>query len=259
MDPYFRRAKPDEVVAILRAREPARILIANGNKKDDRWHLQLVQRWVIQYNFYINDARWGRMFVRVCPYFPFSARVCLNQHHWLANRMRTTVCSGIPLGRLLGTMREEGIHFQQCSNAFSLCSDAKRLQELSDSLSARDLLTCGQKWLASCTPFFSERERKQAGCQHRLFFAQVEYCDNLIFERRAALDALGERLLDANRTIGQPNKITTIFGRKVTKRYGGKLQTVIEDLDLPNPVILPIRSVTGTPLATDGNPPQSLR
>ena len=220
MDTYFKRAKPDEVVAILRAREPARILIANGNKKDDRWHLQLAQRWVIQYNFYINDARWGRMFVRVCPYFPFSARVCLNQHHWLANRMR-----------------EERIHFQQCSNAFSMCSDAKRLQEISDSLSARDLLTCGQKWLASCTPFFTEHERKQAGCQHRLFFAQVEYCDNLIFERRAALDALGERLLDANRTIGQPNKITTIFGRKLTKRYGGKLQTVIEDLDLPNPVI----------------------
>ncbi len=220
MDPYFRRAKPDEVVAILRAREPARILIANGNKKDDRWHLQLAQRWVIQYNFYIHDARWGRMFVRVCPYFPFSARVCLNQHHWLANRMR-----------------EEGIHFHQCSNAFSMCSNAKRLQELSDSLSASDLLTCGQKWLACCTPFFTEHERKHAGCQHRLFFAQVEYCDNLIFERRAALDALGERLLDANRTIGQPNKITTIFGRKVTKRYGGKLQTVIEDLDLPNPVI----------------------
>src|SRR6266568_2010779 len=220
MDPYFRRAKPDEVVAILRAREPARILIANGNKKDDLWHLQLAQRWVIQYNFYIHDARWGRMFVRVCPYFPFSARVCLNQHHWLANRMR-----------------EEGIHFHQCSNAFSMCSNAKRLQELSDSLSASDLLTCGQKWLACCTPFFTEHERKHAGCQHRLFFAQVEYCDNLIFERRAALDALGERLLDANRTIGQPNKITTIFGRKVTKRYGGKLQTVIEDLDLPNPVI----------------------
>jgi hypothetical protein len=220
MDAYFKRALADEVVAIVRAREPARILIANGNKKDDRWHLQLAQRWVIQYNFYINDARWGRMFVRVCPYFPFSARVCLNQHHWLANRMR-----------------EERIHFQQCSNAFSMCSDAKRLQELSDSLSARDLLTCGQKWLASCTPFFTEHERKQAGCQHRLFFAQVEYCDNLIFERRAALDALGERLLDANRTIGQPNKITTIFGRKVTQRYGGKLQTVIEDLELPNPVI----------------------
>jgi hypothetical protein len=28
-----------------------------------------------------------------------------------------------------------------------------------------------------------------------------------------------------------------IFGRKITKRYRGQLQTVIEDLDLPNPVI----------------------
>jgi hypothetical protein len=56
-----------------------------------------------------------------------------------------------------------------------------------------------------------------AGCQHRLFFSQVEYCDNLIFRRRAALHNLGERLLDANRIIGQPDKITVIFGRKVTK------------------------------------------
>jgi hypothetical protein len=46
----------------------------------------------------------------------------------------------------------------------------------------------------------------------------------------AALDQLGQRLLDVNRTIGQPKKITTIFGRKVTKHYKGKLQTIIEDL-----------------------------
>src|SRR5271157_2386947 len=218
IDPYFKRAKPDQVVAILRAREPGRILVANGNKKDDRWHLQITQRWVNHYNFYLNDARWGRMFVRICPYFPFTARVYLNQHHWLAIRMR-----------------EEKIDFQQCTNAFLRCGDPKRLQELADSLTAKDLLTCGQKWLAYFTPFFSEAERKNHGCQHRLFFSQVEYCDNLVFHKRAALDALGERLLDANRTIGQPNKISTIFGRKVTKNYRGELKTVIEDLDLPNP------------------------
>jgi len=218
--PYFRRAKVNQVVAIVKGREPARIMIAIGNKKDNRWHLQIAQRWVVQYNFYVNDERWGPMFVRMCPYLPFSARVCLNQHHWLAQRMR-----------------EEGIDFQQCTNAFLRCADPARLQELSDSLSPRDLLTCGQKWLATFTPFFTERERKQGGCQHRLFFAQVEYCDNLIFRRRAALDEMGERLLDANRTIGQPNKITVIFGRRITKQYRGKLQTVIEDLNLPNPVI----------------------
>jgi hypothetical protein len=74
-------------------------------------------------------------------------------------------------------------------------------------------------------------------CQHRLFFSQVELCDNLIFFPRAAVDQFAERLLDMNRTIGQPKKITLIFGRKVTRQYKGKLQTELEDLDLPNPVI----------------------
>jgi hypothetical protein len=134
-------------------------------------------------------------------------------------------------------MREQGIGFKQLTNAFLRCSAPDRLQELADSLTPRDLVTCGQKWLARLTPFFTAREREQAGCQHRLFFSQVEYCDNLIFRRRAALDNLGQRLLDANRTIGQPDKITIIFGRKVTKHYRGKLQTEIEDMNLPNPVI----------------------
>jgi hypothetical protein len=53
VDPYFKHAKNDQVVVILKAREPARIMIAIG--KEERWHLQLAQRWIVQYNFYIND------------------------------------------------------------------------------------------------------------------------------------------------------------------------------------------------------------
>jgi hypothetical protein len=86
VDRYFRRAEPDQVRVILTAREPARLLVAIG--KDDRWHLEYKRRWVLHYNFYVLDRDWGRLFVRICPYFPFSARVCRNQHHWLANRMR---------------------------------------------------------------------------------------------------------------------------------------------------------------------------
>src|SRR3984893_13739322 len=191
-----------------------------GDKIANRWHLQIANRWVVQYNFYINDRHWGRMFVRMCPYFPFSARICLNQHHWLANRLR-----------------ESGVRFKQLANAFLTCAAPDRLQALANSLIPRDLVTCGQKWLAHLTPFFTAREREEAGCRHRLFFSQVEFCDNLVFRRRSALDKLGERLLDANRTIGQPKKITVIFGRKITKHYRGKLQTEIEDMNLPNPVI----------------------
>jgi hypothetical protein len=35
----------------------------------------------------------------------------------------------------------------------------------------------------------------------------------------------------------QPNKITVIFRRKLTKHYRRKLQAVIEEIDLPNPGI----------------------
>ena len=144
LDPYFQNAKPDQVVAILKAREPARILVAIGDKNNDSPHLEFKQRWVNQFNFYLNDKHWGRLFVRMCPHFPFSARVCLNQHHWLAIRMQ-----------------EEGIDFQQCTNAFLKCGNPARLQEFADSLTPQDLLKCGQKWLAAFTPFFSDRERKQ--------------------------------------------------------------------------------------------------
>ena len=220
VQPYFKAAKPDQVVCILKAREPARIMTAIGTKKQNRWHLELKQRWVDQYNFYINDDPWGRIFVRVCPYFPFSARVCLNQHHWIANRLL-----------------RRGVRFRQSTNAFTSCSDPAVLQEIADSLTAQDLSGCARKWLAQLTPFFTPRERQQAGVEHRLFFSQVELCDNLIFSRRAAVDRLSERLLDANRTIGQPNKLTVIFGHKISRYHAGKLQTEIEDLNLPNPVI----------------------
>jgi hypothetical protein len=74
----------------------------------------------------------------------------LNQHHWLAERMR-----------------REDMDFQQCTNAFLDCRNAARPQELADSPGTRDLL---------------------------------------IFQRRAAVDEMEQRLRDANRTIGQPKK-----------------------------------------------------
>jgi hypothetical protein len=154
VDPYFRRAKPGAVAVILKAREPARIMTGIGDKAANRWHLQMAERWVVQYNFYVNDRDWGRMFMRICPNFPFSARICLDQHHWLANRMR-----------------ENGIQFKQCSNAFLKCAAPDRLQQLADSLTPRDLVTCGQKRLAQLTPSSTQesasRRAASIGCSSR--------------------------------------------------------------------------------------------
>src|SRR3984957_2466389 len=56
--PYLQKTE----AVILKAREPARILVAIGGKQNQCPHLELKQRWVNQYNFYLNDQHWGPMF-----------------------------------------------------------------------------------------------------------------------------------------------------------------------------------------------------
>jgi hypothetical protein len=205
------------LAVVLKARETARVAVSYPRQGD---HVELLNRFVQQYYFYIQDRDFGRMFVRVCPYFPFSVRVCLNGHEWLACRMR-----------------EEGIAFHQCANAFRTCDDPPRLQALSDRFSAADIEACGHRWLAQLIPFFTDRERRHQGFGYRLFVSQVEYCTNLIFHRRAVLDRLHERLLDLNRSIGHLDKIALIFGRRITKHTDAGLKTQVLDHDLGQAVI----------------------
>ena len=221
VDPYFKGADLDAVVIILKAREPARIMTAIGDSKANRWHLQIANRWVVQYNFYINDPQWGRCLsasVPTCRSPPASASISIIGWPSACVR-RASTSSNVPMP-------------------------------------SRDALSpnASSNSPKSPTPWDSVALRpKVAGAPHAILYRQgeagirlpasiilppqVEYCDNLIFRRRTALDKLGERLLDANRTIGQPNKITVIFGRRISKHYRGKLQTEIEDMDLPSPVI----------------------
>jgi hypothetical protein len=218
VEPFCQRLQGQAGMAvILKARENARVAVAFPRQGD---HVELLNRFIQQYYFYIQDRDFGRMFVRVCPYFPFSVRICLNGHEWLACRLR-----------------EEGIAFHQCANAFRTCADPARLQELADRFSAADIEACGHRWLAQLVPFFTDRERRHQGFGYRLFVSQVEYCTNLIFHRRAALDRLHERLLDLNRSIGHPDKVAMIFGRRITKHTDAGLKTQILDDDLGQPVI----------------------
>ncbi len=220
VEPYFKGAEPDTVVVVLKAREPARIMTAIGDKAANRRHLQFDERWVGSIQL-LCQRRPLEPHVRAHVPLPAVFGADLPQP---ASSARQPPARG---GHRLPAMR-------QCLNRLRR---PRRLQELADELSPRDLVSCGQKWLACFTPFFTPAEREEADCRHGLFFTQTEYYDNLVFHRRTALDRLGERLLNANRTIGQPDKLTTIFGHKITKTYRGKLQTETENMHLPNPVI----------------------
>ncbi len=221
VEPFYQRLGTRFGIAvILKSRENARIAVsyptASGGNR-----IEVYTRFVWQYYFYVRDQDWGRMFLRICPYFPFNARICVNQHEWLARRLR-----------------EEGVFFRKAANAFVQCSKPDRLQQLADSLTPSDLEVPLQGWLRERVPFYaSDDPNRLTDFAYRLFCSQVEYCTNLVFKERAALDRVADRLLDLNRSIGRPDKLSTIFGHRITTAYRGGLKTRIADHHLGNPVI----------------------
>ena len=155
------------------------------------------------------------------PLLPFGP-VCLNGHEWLACRLRAA-----------------GIAFEQGANAFRTCADRARLQDTgpigSRRRTSRPAATAG--W-PSWSPSSPTGERRHQGFGYRLFVSQVEYCTNLVFRPPLpALDRLHGASLDLNRSIGYPDRIAMIFGRRITKHTDAGLKTQILEQDLGQPVI----------------------
>jgi hypothetical protein len=216
VEPYFRQlGKHTGIAVILKAREPERVAWHHAKSN---W-VGVESRNIDLYYFYLNDAQCGRMFLRICPYFPCNIGVWLNGHNWLSCKLR-----------------QEGIAFETRDNLFVSCARPERLQELSDAFAPNDIVATVETWLDRLLPFFSDAERQQ-GYRHQLYMSQMEYCHNLIFKNRRALDRLFERLLDANRALGHPDKLAAIFGRANFHPDTRTGQTTVKMTPLRLPVI----------------------
>jgi hypothetical protein len=80
VEPFYRRLRAEAGIAvILKSRENARVAVSFATRTGGN-RIEVYSRFVWQYYFYVRDREFGRMFLRVCPYFPFNARVCINGH-----------------------------------------------------------------------------------------------------------------------------------------------------------------------------------
>jgi hypothetical protein len=200
----------------LKAREPARVVVSFSSRN---YHLETATRLVNLYYFYLRDPLCGRLFLRLCPYFPFNAQLCLNGHEYLAQQLH-----------------QHGIPFRQQDNAFLDCANPQRLQELADGFGPTAINQAMDNALNQWLAYFTPEERAQ-GYRHQAFCAQVEYCDNLIFHEHAAAQRLFERLLDVNRAIGRPDKLAVVFGRPCFRPDTRTGQTRVRITRLRTPVI----------------------
>lgn len=166
------------------------------------------------YYFYILDERVGPIIMRIGSFLPFPATYWLNGHNFME----------VELTR-------RGVAFRKHDNAFLSCSDPDLLQYVANSLSPALIRERLEYWTFLLGPKFSKRERKAMNLSRYYSFAQIEYCRNFIFKRHFPIHKIFERSCELGLWRLTTDKISLLFGTRITKSVKGKLKTTMDKLE----------------------------
>jgi hypothetical protein len=166
------------------------------------------------YYFYLRDPVLGPMVMRVASFFPFQTTYCLNGHSFIESELN-----------------RRGISFRKSDNAFLAVADPQALQAAAERFTPEVIRQRLEYWTLVLGPKFSRRER--AAMNLRRFYAvrQVEYCRNFIFKRHFPIHRLFERSCELGLWRLTAQKISEIFGTRLTRRLPGKLHTTLEQVE----------------------------
>jgi hypothetical protein len=201
--------KPSGVVLIGKAQEKA--IGYTASRKDQGTRVWFDYRRhevrVTHYYFYLLDEQFGLFFIKVCTYFPFDVKVCLNGHEWAKQQLR-----------------QAGVGFEALSNGFLSCADPAYLQSICRQLDATKIQALFDRWVAQL-PWPLTVEQQAAGYRHQLSIWQMEVSRTQVFADPEQGWALVETLIRDNLDLGRPDRVSLIFERKVTKRTPSEFHT----------------------------------
>lgn len=225
--PYYQRLHGAEGVAcVLTSMEQGRTFVSYTPRfappsGDPNYRLiKACRKQFLHYYFYVLDPIMGPMSLRVATYFPFNVTCYLNGHSFIAQELT-----------------RQGIHFHKEDNAFLDVADVSALQAASDRLSPDLLRERCDHWTEQLTPRFSDREQRAITPAYRYSIAQIELATDVVFKRSAPLKALFRRAVDIGLLLGGADQATHLFGRRINRRYKGKLQTVLDRRNEGQPVL----------------------
>ena len=161
------------------------------------------------YYFYIRDPDWGPSFIKTVAYAPFSVWLYLNGNEWAK---RQAIQRDIP--------------FRPLDNGFAACEDEAALAEICSSLQAAHVSAFFERWQATLPSPFTVEDRRR-GYGYQFAFRQLEISDTRVFDRPAAGRAWFERTLPDQLTLGRPDQVAIVFGRRVSRCTPGRFHTKI--------------------------------
>lgn len=193
------------------AQEKARI-----PRTESRHHAQTGVRypWVVEttgyvnyYYFYCLDADCGPFFLKLCSYFPYNGKLCLNGHEYLKRQLA-----------------KEGIAFAALDNGIRSCADPARLQALANAFDEQTIDALLRKWLARLPHPFTPADRA-AGYRYALSLLQVECSLTQVLDQPRHGRLLFEQVIRENLDLGRPDQVQLIFARRITRRTPSRFRT----------------------------------
>jgi len=214
----MRRANPHGVYFILKSMEQGQTFRSTFPKfptGDPNYRILARQRSrFTHYYFYIEDEVLGPMSMRVASFFPFQTTYYLNGHSFIEQELN-----------------REKVTFRKNDNAFLAVSDPVALQAAADRFTAEVIEKRLDYWTFLLGPKFSKREREAMNLSRFYAVNQIEYCRNFIFKRNFPIHKIFERSCEMGLWRMTANKISEIFGSRVTKKLKGKLNTTLEQIE----------------------------
>jgi hypothetical protein len=233
LTPYLKRflcQKSTGVYYILKSMEQSttfRVATEPGKKKRDPNHRQVsrCRSCFTHYYFYLVDEIAGPMVLRVGSFLPFTISYYLNGHSFIERELL-----------------KRGIDFRKKDNLFVTVKEPEMLQKAADGLSAESIAARLNYWSFLLGPKFSRKQRTATIYRRKdgtifepleRFYAinQLEYCRNFIFKDRFPLKSLFERSCELSLYQLLPTRVSNLFGKWITRRYKGKLQSVLQRKD----------------------------
>lgn len=221
---YFMEAEREgreKVVMIGVAQETTHAFRPVGKQQRERGKFAVarVSVYVKFFYLYIWDAEWGRTFIKICTYAPWSIRVWMNGHDWLKRQLT-----------------RRGIAYETLDNGIAWVADPKAMQRLADRLSPAHIQRFFDRWMYRLPSPFTAHDRAK-GYVHQLSILQLEVSRTEVFDRPLHGRQFFEEVIRDQLDLGRPEKIQMLFNRRVPKRRGeGPFRTRIFSSDV-NPSI----------------------
>ncbi|MCA1700885.1 MAG: hypothetical protein LC790_19070 [Actinobacteria bacterium] len=163
--------------------------------------------FVNHYYFYVLDPEWGPAFLKTCAYAPFPVWLYLNGHEWAKRQAE-----------------KQGLGFEALDNGFRSCPDAEALAAICDRLSARDVEVFLRRFEVRLPSPFTAEDRRR-GYRYALAFRQLELSDTRVFDRPQAGRSWFEQTISDQLTLGRPDRVAVVFGRRVNPTTPGRFHT----------------------------------